>query len=143
MLQKVTRRPGPHGRKVFHLDEILSLFSGLPLASEGQAAIYRLIAFIMESEASPAGAAANAETAKRCVEEQLPFLRELNISGLYQIYNYDTQAEETENPYLDVWMEMQALRYGREHGLVPFNAWQKLKNPESAAGAKTEAAGAA
>jgi hypothetical protein len=130
MLQKVTRRP--NAQKAFHLNEVMSLASGLPLAREGQAAIHRLVAFIMESEASASNTAANAETAKKCIEEQLPFLKEINMAGLYQIYNYEAEAEERENPYLDVWMEMQSLRYGSEHRIMPFNAWQQQKSAAAA-----------
>lgn len=126
MLQKVSRRP-PGAKKTFHLNEILSLASGLPLAREGQAAIHRLVAFVMETDATSMNTAANTETVKRCLEEQLPFLKEINMTGLYQIYKYDADGEETENPYLDVWMEMQTLRYGAEHGILPFSAWQKQK----------------
>lgn len=133
MLQKVVRRPGSSAKKAFHLNEILSLASGLPLAREGQAAIHRLAAFVMENEANASNTAANAETAKRCLEEQLPFLKEINMAGLYQIYNYDAEGEEMENPYLDVWMEMQALRYGPEHNIVPFSRWQQCKNTAPAA----------
>jgi hypothetical protein len=132
MLQKVTRRPGTNAKKAFHLNEILSLASGLPLAREGQAAIHRLVAFVMENEATSANTAANSETAKKCIEEQLPFLKEINMAGLYQIYNYDAEGEEVENPYLDVWMEMQALRYGTEHSLMPFSRWQQQKAAASA-----------
>ena len=140
MLQKVTRRPGPNAKKTFHLDEILSLASGLPLAREGQAAVHRLVAFVMENEANASNTAANAETAKKCLEEQLPFLKEINMAGLYQIYNYDAESEEMENPYLDVWMEMQALRYGPEHNIMPFSRWQLQKNGAAPARAKTSSA---
>lgn len=139
MLQKVVRRPGPTAQKVFHLNEILSLASGLPLAREGQAAVHRLVAFLMENEANATNTAANADTAKKCLEEQLPFLKEINMTGLYQIYNYDAESEEMENPYLDVWMEMQALRYGPEHNLMPFSRWQQSKQAAAPAMAKTSA----
>jgi hypothetical protein len=137
MLQRVTRQPNAGARKSFHLNEILSLASGLPLAREGQAAIHRLVAFVMETEASPSSTAANSETVKKCLEEQLPFLKEINLTGLYQIYQYEAQGEETENPYLDVWMEMQLLRYGAEHGVLPFSRWQKQKSAAPASPARS------
>jgi hypothetical protein len=142
MLQKVTPRPGPNARKSFQLNEILSLMSGLPLACEGPVAIYRLVAFVMETDANAAAAAANLETVKQCLREQLPFLEEVDMTGLYQIYNYESAREEVENPYLDVWMEMQTLRYGNDHRLMPFNAWKKAKQSAQAR-ASEEAVGAA
>lgn len=126
MLQKVTPRPAGAGRKSFHLYEILSLVSGLPLAQEGSAAIHRLVAYMMESEATSYSTTANADTVKQCLEEQLPFLKELNLSGLYQIFQYNAGSPDP-NPYLSVWLEMQALRYGEEHGVVPLSRWQKQK----------------
>jgi hypothetical protein len=133
MLQKVTPRPvsGATARKSFHLYEILSLVSGLPLAQEGSAAVHRLVAFMMEAEASSLNTTANAETVKQCLEEQLPFLKELNMTGLYQIYRYNADCPDP-NPYLDVWLEMQALRYGEEHALMPFSRWQRQKAPAAA-----------
>ncbi len=141
MLQKVTPRPGPNARKSFQLNEILSLMSGLPLACEGPVSIYRLVAFVMETDANAAAAAANLETVKQCLREQLPFLEAVDMTGLYQIYNYESAREEIENPYLDVWMEMQTLRYGNDHRVMPFKAWKKAKH--SAECASEEAVGAA
>ena len=136
MLQKVSRRPAQNGKgsaagKTFHLNEILSVVSGLPLAREGSAAIHRLVAFMMEAEAGSYSTTTNAEAVKACIEQQLPFIAEINLAGLHQIYQYNAGNPEP-NPYLDVWLEMQALRYGPEHALLPLNRWQKLK--EAAAG---------
>ena len=140
MLQKVVRRPVSSAQKTFHLNEILSLASGLPLAREGQAAVHRLVAFLMENEATATNTQVNAETAKKCLEEQLPFLKEISMAGLYQIYNYAAESEEMENPYLDVWMEMQRLRYGPEHSLMPFSRWQQAKMGVAPAPAKITSA---
>lgn len=112
-------------RKAFHLNDILSLVTGLCLAKEGAAAVHRLTAFIMESDATETNTTFNAHSAKQCVEEQLPFLADLNLSSLYAIYNYKTAQE---NPYLNVWREMQALRFGAEHYLVPLSKWTRAKN---------------
>ncbi|MEZ0225587.1 MAG: hypothetical protein ACAH83_13610 [Alphaproteobacteria bacterium] len=140
MLQKVSRPPKTGARKSFHLNEILSLASGLPLAREGQAAIHRLVAFVMETDASPSSTAANSETVKKCLEEQLPFLKEINLTGLYQIYQYEAQGEEMENPYLDVWMEMQLLKHGAEHDILPFSRWQMQKSAAPVAMARSSGA---
>ena len=48
------------------------------------------------------------ETVKTCIEEQLPFLAEINLGGVYPIYKIDPAPT---NPYLRVWLEMQALRF--------------------------------
>lgn len=126
MLQKVSSRmaePGRTAKKQFHLNEILSLYSGLHLAHEGVAAVHRLVAFLMETEASSRTTAAHEEAAKKCLEEQLPFLKDINLNGLHQIYSYD--SDDSPNPYLDVWVEMQGLRYGTEHSLAPLSRWSK------------------
>jgi hypothetical protein len=125
MLQKVTRRPagGSTARKTFHLNEILSVVAGLPLSKEGSAAIHRLVAFMMEAEASSLGTTTNAEAVRRSMEDQLPFLKEVNLAGLHQIYQYNADSPDP-NPYLEVWLEMQALRYGAEHALMPLSRWQ-------------------
>jgi hypothetical protein len=138
MLQKTPSRPG--AKKSFPLNDVLSVMSGLPLSDDGQIAVYRLVAFVMETEATACSAAANMETVKQCMQEQLPFLKDVDMSGLYQIYNYESNREEIENPYLDVWMEMQALRHGADHFLMPFSAWQNAKS--AALAPKTKAAAA-
>ncbi|MBI1215078.1 MAG: hypothetical protein GC185_04570 [Alphaproteobacteria bacterium] len=110
--------------KAFHLNEILSLTTGLQLAQEGAAAIHRLVAFVMQTEAGPAGTAAAGETVKRCLEEQLPFLRDVRVSEVYEIYQFNPSPG---NPYLRMWLEMQELRYGDMHDLRCFEAWQAKK----------------
>jgi len=111
-------------QKFFHLNDIISLTTGLMLAQEGSAALHRLVAFVMGSEADAAQTRANVETVKTCIEEQLPFLAEINLGGVYPIYKIDPAPT---NPYLRVWLEMQALRFGEEHALMTFAAWQARK----------------
>ncbi len=111
-------------RKNFHLNEILSISTGFQLAREGAAAVHRLVAFVMEADASPANTAEYSAVVKQCVEEQLPFLKDVSLTGLHAIYKFDQSAE---NPYLNVWREMQALRYGDEHYLVPLSRWKRQK----------------
>ncbi len=111
-------------RKNFHLNEILSISSGFLLAREGAAAVHRLVAFVMETDASAATTAQYSADVKQCIEEQLPFLKDVSLTGLHAIYKYDQSAE---NPYLTVWREMQALRYGEEHYLVPLSRWKRQK----------------
>lgn len=111
-------------RKAFHLNEILSLSTGFLLAREGAAAVHRLVAFIMETDASAENTARLGRDAKECLEEQLPFLKDVSLDGLYAIYK---QNPAEDNPYISVWREMQALRYGDEHYLVPRSRWQRRK----------------
>ena len=110
--------------KAFHLNEILSLTTGLQLAQEGAAAIHRLVAFVMQAEATAANTAAAAETVKRCLQEQLPFLQEVRVSEVYEIYQFNPSPA---NPYLRMWLEMQELRYGDMHDVMPFTTWQARK----------------
>lgn len=112
-------------RKSFHLNDLLCLTTGLMLAKEGAAALHRLVAYVMEEEASVRNTAINAVAAKKCVEEQLPFLKDINVASLYSIYGYKPAGE---NPYLSVWRDMQALRYGAEHYIIPYSRWQKRQN---------------
>lgn len=112
-------------RKSFHLNDILSLSTGFLLAQEGAAAVHRLTAFIMETEASAENTAHYAEAVKKCIEAQLPFLKDVSLAGLHAIYKYNPSAQ---NPYLNVWLEMQALRYGDEHYLVPQSRWQRQQS---------------
>lgn len=112
-------------RKSFHLNEILSLSTGFLLAREGAAAVHRLVAYIMETDASAENTARYSKDVKYCLEEQLPFLKDLSLAGLHAIYKYD---QSPQNPYLDVWREMQGLRYGDEHYIVPLGRWQRQKN---------------
>lgn len=111
--------------KYFHLNDIISLTSGLMLAQEGSAALHRLVAFVMGCDATSAQTRANVETVKACLEEQLPFLSDISLGGVYPIYKIDPAPT---NPYLRVWLEMQALRFGEEHAVMTFAAWQAQKN---------------
>jgi hypothetical protein len=115
--------------KRFHLNDIISLTTGLMLAQEGSAALHRLVAFVMGCDATAAQTRANVETVKACLEEQLSFLSDLSLGGVYPIYKIDPSPS---NPYLRVWLEMQALRFGEEHDIMAFTAWQALKKQKSA-----------
>lgn len=118
--------------KYFHLNDIISLSTGLLLAQEGSAALHRLVAFVMGCDATAAQTRANIETVKACLEEQLPFLSELKLGGVYPIYKIDPSPT---NPYLRVWLEMQALRFGDEHAVTTFAAWQAQKGDKTNAAA--------
>lgn len=111
--------------KYFHLNDVLSLSSGLMLAQEGSAALHRLVAFVMDCDADAAQTRANIETVKACIEEQMPFLADVNLGGVHPIYKIDPAPT---NPYLRVWLEMQALRYGEEHPVMTLAAWQAQKH---------------
>ncbi|GEM_PF-1391515 len=115
----------PLTTKKFHINELLTLTTGMMLAQEGTAAVHRLVAFVMETEADVVQTMANIETVKNCIEEQLPFLQEVKLSGLYPIYQYDSSPT---NPYLTVWLEMQSLHFGDEHEVMTFRAWQACRN---------------
>lgn len=112
-------------RKVFHLNDILSISTGFLLAREGVAAVHRLVAFVMEEEASASATALHADVVRQCLQEQLPFLKDVSVAGLHAIYR---QNPSDNNPYLQVWREMQELRYGAEHYIVPLSRWKKQKN---------------
>jgi len=129
MLQKVTGDiaenavPRTALRKTFHLNEILSVETGLPLTKEGVAAVHRLVAFMMETDADAEITLQNRELVRDCLEEQLPFLSDINFSGLASILKYDPAVD---NPYIRVWAETQSLRFGEEHTLIPVSRWQRL-----------------
>jgi hypothetical protein len=130
MLQRVTARaekPPRSVKKTFHLNVILSLLTGLTLSREGTAGPQRLVAFMMETDADDASAAEHADEVKACLEEQLPFLDDVNLEGLYNILKVDPSPD---NPYLSVWREMQALRYGEEHEVIPLARWQRLRRQQ-------------
>jgi len=131
MLQKVdtSARSRRTVKKDFHLNAILSLVTGLPLSREGMAGPQRLVAFMMEMDADDSITLEHAATVKQCLEEQLPFVKDINFEGLYHILKMDPSPD---NPYLSVWREMQALRYGEEHALIPLARWQRLKTQKTA-----------
>ena len=108
--------------KKFHLNDLLSLTTGLLLAQEGTAALHRLVAFVMEADADPALTALHLETVKESIEAQLPILAEVKLSGLYPIFKYDPSPT---NPYLTVWLEMQGLHFGEEHDVMTLRAWKE------------------
>ncbi len=127
MLQKVdcaTTAPRRSLRKTFHLNEILSVTTGLQLSAEGSAGIHRLIAFMMETDADEGLTLENADVVRDCIEQQLPFLAEMQMQGLADIIR---QNPSPDNPYLQVWLEMQQLRYGEDHTLIPYSRWQRLQ----------------
>ena len=107
--------------KKFHLNELLSLTTGLMLAQEGAAAMHRLVAFVMETDVDPSLTALHLETVKACVEAQCPFLADVKLESLYPIFKYDPAPT---NPYLTVWLEMQGLHFGEEHAVMTLRAWK-------------------
>lgn len=110
--------------KKFHFNDLLSLTTGLLLAQEGAAAVHRLVAFVMETDADPALTSLHIETVKACIEAQCPFLAEVKLSGLYPIFKYDPSPT---NPYLTVWLEMQSLHFGEEHDIMTLRAWHETQ----------------
>jgi len=128
MLQKVKSVLAPQPRrsesKVFHLNSILSVVTGLVLSREGSAGPQRLLAFMLEADAGAPITAEDEERVREAIEEQLPFVTTISLQGLAEIIRYDSGED---NPYLKVWLEMQQLRFGEEHGLVPLSRWQEEK----------------
>lgn len=130
MQQKATAEPVKTRRtstKNFHLNAILSLVTGLSLSREGSAGPHRLAAFVMEAEAGEGVTLESAAAVRQCLEEQLPFLKDINYDPLHQIMKMDPSPD---NPYLSVWREMQALRYGDEHAVMPLARWQNCKKKQ-------------
>jgi hypothetical protein len=109
--------------KKFHLNDLLSLTTGLMLAQEGAAAMHRLVAFVMETDADPSLTALHLETVKACIEAQCPFLADVKLESLYPIFKYDPAPT---NPYLTVWLEMQGLHFGEEHEIITLRAWKAM-----------------
>lgn len=118
----------PAHSKKFHINDILSLSTGMMLAREGAAGVYRLAAFVMDDNADSAHTRAHLETVKTCLREQLPFLSDVGMEALETICKVDPSAA---NPYLTVWLEMQALRHGDEHAVMTYAAWQAQKEQNS------------
>lgn len=110
--------------KKFHINDIISLATGLMLAREGSAAVLRLAAFMMDDDADNAHTRPHLEKLKTCLHEQFAFLAELRLDAVAPIYKIDPSAT---NPYLTVWLEMQALRFGTEHAVMTYAAWQAQK----------------
>ncbi len=126
MLQRVNTeadKPRRSVKKDFHLNAILSLMTGMTLSREGEVGPQRLVAFMMEAQADACVTMENAETVRDCILEQLPFLNDINFDGLHEILRVDPSPD---NPYITVWREMQALKYGEEHALIPLARWQRL-----------------
>lgn len=130
-----SRKPCRAPQKKFHINDILSLYTGVLLAREGSVAVHRLVAFVMGCDANAAQTKANIYTVKACLEEQLPFLKDVKLDTLYPIHKIDPSAG---NPYLTVWLEMQGLQFGLEHPVMTFAVWQAQKarfgfaaNPET------------
>ncbi len=123
MLQGSTCGDNPVSKK-FHINDIISLFSGLVLAREGSAAVLRLAAYMMDGDADNAQTRSNLEKLKICLGEQFAFLSDLQLDAVTSMHKMDPS---TANPYITVWLEMQALRFGEEHRVTTYAAWQAKK----------------
>lgn len=110
------------GKKDFHLNVILSLLTGITLSREGEAGPQRLVAFMMDEQADACVTMENAETVRDGILEQLPFLNDINFDSLHEILRVDPSPA---NPYINVWREMQALKFGEEHALVSLSRWKR------------------
>lgn len=123
--------------KKFHINDIISLASGLVLAREGSAAVHRLAAYMMDGDADNAQTRSNLAKLESCLHEQFPFLSELRMDAVTPMYKIDPSAS---NPYITVWLEMQAMQFGTEHRVMTYAAWQgKKANICSAANANQQA----
>lgn len=108
--------------KSFALADVLSLVVGLCFSKEnGTAATHRLVGFILETDASAESFVTHAATAKQCVEEQLPFLKQVDLAQLYMFYKANPEQADS---YLNIWLEMQEIKYGAAHTLVPLSVWK-------------------
>lgn len=111
-------------RKVFWLEDILSLSTGLLLSAAGAVAVHDLVAFLTETDPSPENTALRSAEARSCLEEQLPFLKQLDLRRLHEQIKSSGQMASS----LDAWVTMQAHLYGREHALYPRSRWQRIEN---------------
>lgn len=118
----VVQHPGML-RKFVTLDLLLSVTTGMLLVPEGKEAVAAFAAWM-----SGVPAAQDDKSilkllpkVKASLEEQLPFLKDINLSGLYPIFRYDPTPA---NAYLKVWLDMQTLRYGEDHGVMTIAAWR-------------------
>src|SRR5690606_18350125 len=102
-----------HSKK-FYINDILSLYTGLPLSQEGSAALFRLAGFVMDDIANSEQTLRHLDCVKNCLYEQLPFLSDAGMDALQSICKMDSSDAK---PYLTVWLEMQTLRHGEEHAV--------------------------
>jgi hypothetical protein len=120
---KLKKKPTPvTASKNFALADILSLVVGLCFSKEnGTVATHRLVGFILEADASAESFVTHAADAKQCVEEQLPFLKQIDLAQLYMFYKANPEQADS---YLNIWLEMQEIKYGATHTLMPLSLWK-------------------
>lgn len=113
------------GLKLFPFHDILSIMAGVPLTAEGEAPLHRLVGFIAEDDACDTITADKLGMVRRCLQDQLPFLSEVGFDELRDVFSYTNSAAN--NPYLSVWMEMKAMKYGEQHRLLPLSVWRQYR----------------
>lgn len=101
--------------KSFALADILSLTTGLRLSSPGAQAA--LVGYVTSAN----DAAAHAKDAKACLEEQLPFLKTIDLTLLLAAFRRDED-------HVGLWLDVQARRYGAEHHVMPLSRWARRRN---------------
>jgi hypothetical protein len=115
-------------RKYASLDLLLSVVTGMTLNEGGIEAVAAFAGWMAGLSAAetknPDAVLKYMPKVKAALEDQLPFLKDINLSGLRPIFRHDPTPA---NPYLKVWTDMQALRYGEEHAVMTCHAWQQKK----------------
>lgn len=112
-------------KKVFALEDILSVATGLLLSPSGTAGVHDLVAFLAETEPSPENTALYISGARAGLEEQLPFLRQLDLRGLYERARSSPWRMDA---YTGDWASMQSHLYGEEHQLFSLSRWRRIKS---------------
>jgi len=108
--------------KGFALRDILSLASGLSLPG---ADVHGLVAFLTATDKSAQNTAVNGKDARDCLMEQLPFLKNIDITLLHMAFKQDRAQLDA---HLSLWLDAQQKNYGDEHFLMPQSRWQRRKN---------------
>ena len=110
--------------ETFPTRPLLSLTTGLLLGKDPHE-LHDLVSFIMGGEASAANTAVKAKDAKRCLEEQLPFLKDIDLTLLYAAYKGKPEKIDEQ---LNFWVDIQQKKYGATFDVIPYSRWQKRKN---------------
>ncbi len=112
-------------RKVFALEDILAVTTGLSLSAAGAGAVDGVVGFITETEPCSENTAEYISAARTCLAEQLPFLQQLDLRALAaQVRTSPAQMDL----HVKIWVEKQSHLYGAAHQLFSAPRWQRIKN---------------
>jgi hypothetical protein len=96
--------------KKFHISDVLSISTGALVSTRRMDGIYDIMGHIVGNEVSTIGIAANAEAARKFLEQEMPWVKDVKFPKLPE----EMSSKERED-FVDLFVRQAAAKYGEYH----------------------------